>query len=455
MIRAAALLLALLPAACAPPEALPARRAPVVGTLPAMKTFAPRRAAPPARPNSEIARDFLELSFRMESGRVLPRLTRFEAPIRVGLRGPVPATARGDLDSLIARLRAEAGIDIDRARTGEAANLVLEFLPRATLQRAVPQAACFVVPRNESFAQFRRNRRTGSSAWAELETREAATVFIPHDVAPQEIRDCLHEEIAQALGPLNDLYRLPDSVYNDDNFHTVLTGFDMLVLRTTYSAELASGMSEAEVARRLPALLARLNPRGQRGGGRVVAESRPWIEAIEDALSPRTSIGQRRKAAARALDIAKASGWQDPRLAFSHFTLGRVALAREYGLAVGSYLEAARLYDRPGTEIQQAHVAMQLAAFALAAGSAEEAIALANRHAPVALAAENAALLATFLLVKAEALDMLGRRQEAREVRLDSLGWARYGFGSEAEVRIRVHEIAALRPRAGFGGEGS
>ena len=48
-------------------------------------------------------------------------------------------------------------------------------------------------------------------------------VFLPGDVSPQEIRDCLHEELAQALGPVNDLYRLTDSVFNDDNFNTVLT----------------------------------------------------------------------------------------------------------------------------------------------------------------------------------------------------------------------------------------
>jgi hypothetical protein len=455
VIRAVALLLALVLAACAPAEAPPDRRAPAFGPLPAMKTFTVSRPAPPARPNAEIARDFIDLTFRMESGRVLPTFTRFETPVRVAFRGPVPATALADLDRLIARLRTEAGIDIARARAGERGNLVLEFLPRATLQRSVPQAACFVVPRDETFSEFRRHRRTGASEWAALVTREAATVFIPADVAPQEVRDCLHEEIAQALGPLNDLYRLPDSVFNDDNFHTVLTGFDMLVLRATYSPELASGMSEAEVARRIPALLSRLNPRGRRGNGRVLSENRPWVDAIEAALAPRSSSSLRRAAAARALDIAEASGWRDPRLAFSHFTLGRVALAREYGLAIGSYLEAARLYDRPGTEVQEAHVAMQLAAFALSAGHPEEAIAIASRQAPVALRAENAALLASFLMVKAEALDMLGRSAEARAVRLDSLGWARYGFGSDAEVRMRLLEIAALRPRGGTAGEGS
>lgn len=46
-------------------------------------------------------------------------------------------------------------------------------------------------------------------------------MFIPNDTSAQEIRDCLNEELAQALGPLNDLYRLSDSVFNDDNMHTV------------------------------------------------------------------------------------------------------------------------------------------------------------------------------------------------------------------------------------------
>ena len=57
-----------------------------------------------------------------------------------------------------------------------------------------------------------------------MRERQRVAVFLPADAAPQELRDCLHEEIAQALGPLNDLYRLPDSIFNDDNVHTVLTG---------------------------------------------------------------------------------------------------------------------------------------------------------------------------------------------------------------------------------------
>ena len=44
---------------------------------------------------------------------------------------------------------------------------------------------------------------------------------------------------------------------------------------------------------------------------------------------------------------------------------------------------------------------------------------------------------------------MLGDTVEARALRLDSLGWARYGFGAEAEVRARLTEIAVLSPASG------
>lgn len=74
-----------------------------------------------------------------------------------------------------------------------------------------------------------------------------------------------------------------------------------------------------------------------------------------------------------------------------------------------------------------------------------------SRHDPVVMRAENAALLATFMLLKAQALDQLGRADEAQAVRLDSLGWARYGFGSEGNVRARMNDIAALSP-FGIGG---
>jgi hypothetical protein len=457
--RASGLLLAaaLALGACAPapPADLAERRVAFAGPLPPMKRFAGTGAAPTLRSNREIAADFLELSFEMESGRRLPVLSRFEGPVRVGLRGPADASLQRDLAALLARLRNEAGLDIARAGAGEAANIVVEVLPRRDLQRLVPQAACFVVPRVSSWEEFRRTRRSRAVDWTTLTTRTRAAVFLPGDVSPQEARDCLHEEIAQALGPLNDLYRLPDSVFNDDNFHTVLTGFDMLMLRITYDPALQSGLSRAEVASRLPGILARLNPRGQGVPGRRPEPTpRAWIEAIETALGPRAGPEERRAAAKRAVAIAERRRWRDTRRAFSLYALGRLSLGAEPELALASFLEAAAIYRaRPDTRIQSAHVAMQLAAFSLSAGQLDGAIALVEESLPPVADAENAALLATLLLIKAEALEARGAAGRAATVRADALGWARYGFGADAVVRARAAEIAALAgPRLAPGG---
>ena len=448
-MRALALLACLALAACAAvPSAPPPDRRAAGEALPPMKMFSEMTAPQAARPNGQIARDFLDLAFQMESGRPVPLMTRFEQSVTVRVAGPAPANLGPDLAALLRRLRREAGIDIHRT-DAEAANITIQVVPRATLQSLVPQAACFVAPRVASWAEYRRVRRSQQVDWTALTSRDQAAIFLPGDVSPQEVRDCLHEELAQALGPLNDLYRLPDSIFNDDNFHAVLTGFDMLILRAYYAPELRNGMTRAEVAARLPAVLARLNPGGERPAGPPASPTpRRWIEAIETALGPGTSPARRRAAAERALQIAEDQGWTDNRAAFSLFALGRLTLPVDGDTALAAFLGAGQIYGAdPATRIQAAHVAMHLAAFALSTGQADAALEIVNRNLAPAMRGQNASLLSTLLMIKAEALEDLGRASEARAVRLDSLGWARYGFGPDSEVRGRLREIAALSPK--------
>ncbi|MCB1339110.1 MAG: DUF2927 domain-containing protein [Maritimibacter sp.] len=420
--------------------------------LPPMKAFASSRIEPSTRPNSQVAGDFLDLAFDLESGRSLPVLSRFEGPVTLAVRGPASAATEADLDRLMSRLRDEAGIDIRRATgTGGGAapaSITVEVIRKQELQRLVPHAACFVAPNVSSWDEYRLSRRTAKTDWTRLTTRERMAVFLPGDVSPQEIRDCLHEEIAQALGPVNDLYRLPDSVFNDDNFHTVLTGFDMLILRAYYAPELASGMTREEVAARLPALLARLNPAGGTGAPNPRTTTPvAWKDSIETALSGGGTSAARREAALRAVDLARSYQWDDTRLAFSLFALGRLQLGVNSDIALAAFREAEAIYEaEPATRLQAAHMGVQLAAHALSMGNAETAIRITDSHLPAVMHAENAALLATLLMIKAEALDIQGRDAEAQLVRLDSLGWARYGFGSDAEVEARLHEIAAIAP---------
>jgi hypothetical protein len=436
--------------ACAPqPGGDTVTRTPVSFALPPMRAFAATPAPVPLRPNAEIAEDFLELAFQLESGRTLPVLTRFEGPVSVRVTGAVPPTLVPDLRALLERLNTEAGIDIFLTAAPEA-SITIEAVPQAALNRAVPRAACFVVPRISTWEEFRRLRRSPQLDWTTLAIRDRVAVFLPADAAPQEIRDCLHEELAQALGPLNDVYRLPDTVFNDDNMHAVLTDFDMLILRAYYSPQLRNGMSRGEVAARLPGILAGLNPGGERGGARpVIDTSRDWIDAIEVAVSGSSPLARRRSSAEVALNLSRAFDWDGPRRGFSSYVYGRLNVSADPGLALAAFNDAARVFAaEPGMEIHRAHVAVQQAAFALSSGDPESVLALVDPAIPVATGAQNAALLATLLMFRAEALGLLGRTAEAEDARLDSLGWARYGFGSDLRVLERLRDVSMLTPRS-------
>jgi hypothetical protein len=384
----------------------------------------------------------------LESGRDLPSFTRFETPITVRVTGNPPPSLGPDLARLLSRLRYEAGIDISQSQSA-AAHVTIEAISRADIRRALPQAACFVVPNVSSLAEFRAKKRSPETNWALLRTRERMAIFLPYDASPQEIRDCLHEELAQAIGPLNDLYRLNDSIFNDDNIHTVLTGFDMLILRTTYSPDLKNGMTREQVAVRLPGILARTNPAGRRTGGRPANQTpRAWIDAIQASLGPGTSRNGRRKAINTALKIARTQGWQDNRLGFSHYVAGRLTQSTDAARAFDHFITADRIYERlPNSDLHRAYIATQIAAYAINDGNGEVALRIIDPNIAVAARYENAAMLATLMLMRAEALDLEGRHDAASAVRVDSLGWARYGFGEDWAVRAKLSEIAQISPQ--------
>ncbi|MDZ4087437.1 MAG: DUF2927 domain-containing protein [Tabrizicola sp.] len=424
--------------ACAPPAQVSKNR-PLAEVGVGFGTPGALRLAAAPVAGGSVVRDFMDLTFAMESGRGLEVFSRFEGPVTVAMTGDVPASAPRDLGVLIGRLQSEAGIDIRPAQGP--ATITVEFASRADLRRLAPTAACFVVPNVGSLAEYRRKRGQDAVDWALVTRRERAAIFIPSDTSPQEIRDCLHEELAQALGPLNDLYRLSDSVFNDDNFHSVLTGFDMQILRLTYSPALSSGMSRDEVAARLGA-----------GPGARAGNPADWTRAIETSLGRTGSVTARRAAAERALEIALASGWRDSRLGFSYFAVGRLMAGSNPAQALDAFDRARGVFaSLPGGDLQLAHVDMQMAAMALASGLAEEAVRLTDRAIPVVERHQNAALLATLLLIKAEALEALGNPQAAAALRMDSAGPARYGFGPDKVVQARMRDIAAVADRADKG----
>ena len=74
---------------CAPvrQDPPPSHAVALSSVMPPMRVFNTSYIAPAARSNTEIAQDFLDLSFRMESGRAVPRLTRFKDQSRYAPQG--------------------------------------------------------------------------------------------------------------------------------------------------------------------------------------------------------------------------------------------------------------------------------------------------------------------------------------------------------------------------------
>ena len=225
------------------------------------------------------------------------------------------------------------------------------------------------------------------------------------------MRDCLNEEITQALGPANDLYRLPDSIWNDDNFHGMATPFDMTILRALYQPELRSGMTRAEAAAVLPGA----RP-GQPEGPRPAAPAAP-----ARSRGPGPARSRRRCRATRrgpsgwrrrlATQIAAEMRPVDHRLGVSLLTLGRLSLRRDPAAAARNFAQAYDLFRSSSApdDLRTAQAGVHLAALALGTGQYDAAIALADRHVPAARAGQNAILLAGLLSIKAEALAELGQ----------------------------------------------
>lgn len=400
------------------------------------------------RSNRDLAEDFLDLTFALESGEELDGLLRYEAPIRVHVTSPELEPYRGDLEELLARLRDEAGIDIALTEDAAQAQIAIEAVPASEINRVYPTAACFIVPGERGWKSFLRGRPDARLRWSAQTELKGAAIFLPVDTTPQDVRDCLNEELTQALGPANDLYRLPDSIWNDDNFHGIATSFDMLMLRTLYRPELKSGMSREQVAARLPKLLDRTNPAG-RGKPRQARnpESRAWGGAIETALSRSTPTKRRQESAEIATQIAAEMRPVDHRLAVSLLTLGRLDLRRDPAAAARDFSEAYQLSrEKFGVnDIRTAQAGVHVAALALGTGQYRAAVRLADLHVPAAQAGQNAILIAGLLSIKAQALFELGETEAAQEARLDSLRWARYGFGdSDGALAREQAQIAAL-----------
>lgn len=452
-------LLALASCASTPPvetTALGAAPFIVSGNLPRFSTRI--RSGDVPRANSQIAQDFLDLTFQLENGRTRKSLLKFEGAVGVKFYGTFSQDFRPEIADLFTRLQREAQIPINETTNIETARIHVHAIPHSEISAFFPRAACFVVPGVKTVHELTSaGPSTSESRWSALKRLDFMSVFLPSDRSHQEIRECLHEEIAQALGPANDLFRLASSIFNDDNNHAVLTPFDMLILRALYSPELRSGMQRGEVALLLPDLLSRLNPIGDSIAPKPRnLKDASWKSAILKTLDRRRNDDVRRSAGIRAVRLARKMQPVDHRLGFSLLRLA--AINRKTGdPTTALYKEAYQLHRAllGPQDIRTAQSATHIGIQALRKKDFASALTLANAHIDTARNAEHAGILASLLHIRARALFGFRKVALGRDTQLESLAWKRYALGdkdgkiADSEARtaaIKIPLASRLEP---------
>ncbi len=394
-----------------------------------------------ARSNNAIANEFLSLVFETENGTRIPRLLRYEGAIRVNLDPDLQAYRR-DLENVLQKIRSQSEIDIALGN-GASVNIYVERVSAAALRRSYPTAACVVVPGVSSFSQFLRG---DFPRWSRQTRLQKAAVFIPDNAPPYIVRACLNEEIAQALGPVNDLYLVADTVFNDDNVFNSLTDYDLLILRVLYHPQLSTGMSRTQAAPLVARILRGINPAGQIAGP-LGQSNLSWKRQIETAMNSRNPRAARLRSAENAVQISRRLG--DHRLAHSLLIYGRLNLQNRPDLAAPAFREAYSLSQRllGPDNLRTALAGMHMAAVALSAERFGDVITLSTPALATAQRYDDPVLAAGLLGLRALAFAQLEQNSKAQAARLASAEQARYAFGNNAtQIAAAQAQIDGLLP---------
>jgi hypothetical protein len=274
-MRAAAALLVLLVAACAPQEAeYYARLETSLRAAGFLRTDrAPQDAA---YSGADLVRNFERIAlyseYSRESGRLVPRrsetvLSRWADPIRyrVVFGESVDAGQRqadiAAVEDFAARLGRLTGLDVAPAGADPSrpANFIIIFADRSERQELAAELSSGTDTPDPAFIDSLRNSPRQEVCYVHIfgTEDEPGRLSYAVTVIKAETRglmrlSCIHEELAQALGLGNDDDRVRPSIFNDDEEFALLTEHDEHLLRMLYDPRLRPGMTRTEAEPLLP-----------------------------------------------------------------------------------------------------------------------------------------------------------------------------------------------------------
>lgn len=406
--------------------------------FPALGTAVPARGT--AISNQSLARIFTTLTLDMEWGASRRNLVRYERPVSVGLEGPGISQYTSFLDGFLADLRNNTGVNIARQPSGQ--NLHIRFVG-SEFNRLLPTVSCLVAPGNLGWKEFSKNPgRYGGRALVKARAIDHMTIFIPQTAAPYLVRNCLLEEVTQALGTANDLYGLGDSIFNDDAAHVWPTELDYLMLRVLYNPQMRTGMDRETTERTALAVLDRVNPAGIGAPPLLMPAQRRmagWRQRIQRVFSRKTEQREALRLAEEALDIARAKAPGSAYHCHSLITLGRVVNRSSAERAVQLFDEAKEVCSRVHgpQDIRIARIGMERANALLKLGRFDEVIPLTDEVLPILAAHGQDERISALYALQSAALAAIGDRARAQAAQALAAEWGAYSLGVDSEVLAR------------------
>lgn len=388
--------------------------------------------------NASLAAVFTELTHGLEWGPSRPNLVRYEAPVRVDMAGPGSAGYTRFLDLYLGEIRTRSGIDITRST--DQTNLHIRFVDGDRFEGLFPGISCIVTPGALDWDTFRRAPDRYGGTGLETGTRQSqTTIFIPQTAAPYLVRSCLIEEVAQALGPANDLYGLGPSIFNDDAAHIWPTALDYLMLKTLYQPEMRTGMNRRATEATARQILDRINPAGQNAPPIRFSQPRAlraWRKSHQKIFAAAPGSPAARENAQQARSLALRHAPNSPYHCHSLRTLGRV-LARSAPADALAVLRDARkvcaAVHGPG-DIRIALIGLERAIALSRQGSPSLVIEELALHEAALAAYSHEERLAALYNLRTNAYLALEQGADSFEARQLARAWAAYAYGQDNDL---------------------
>ena len=384
--------------------------------------------------NASLARLFAVLTHEMEGRARRPHLVRYDIPVSVGVEGPGGERYGAFLDGFLARLRRNSGVVI--ARGPGSSNLHIRFIDGERFNATLTTAFCVIAPGDVSWEVFVADPVGSSAREAAKALRiEQMTIFIPDNAPPYLARNCLLEEVPQALGMANDLFGLGTSSFNDDGAHLWPTKLDYLMLRVLYAPGMTTGLDRRETRDRALKILDRINPAGRAAPPLPMLRRRSlevWSYLIGRVFSRDASEREVRADVDKALQVVEAHAPMSAQHCHTLVTAGRVLSRPEPERALQLLDLAERVCDAAHgvSDIRHARIRLEEACALLRLDRFAEVIAVSESIWPVLAAHGQDRPLAALFTMQSEALAATepGSARTASVARL-AAEWNAYAMG--------------------------